>query len=154
MTIRAAFEHLQTALGSLADRLAALSTVVTQDRPSGGENSLADRLDDSISEIRGWLTESNTVLCEVQAPAGASAAALTAVHKNCNRISELFFTDIAASVSVNQLSSFARERGGEWNAWARAVLCAIGDCQVPLFDLNRAVQAAWEEFAERLPTGS
>src|SRR5690348_13275115 len=106
MTIRAAFEHLQTALGSLADRLAALSIVVTHDRPPGGENSLADRLDDSVSEIRGWLAESTTVLREVQTPAEASAAALTAVHKNCNRITELFFTDIAASAPMNQLSTF------------------------------------------------
>jgi hypothetical protein len=155
MALEATFRTLCVDARALHDALAALRTTILEDRPLRDDVVLVDLLGDATEEALGWLEEALEATVRGQRAAEPPLDldqvrwAMITTQDHVNRIARRFWADLASYERVAELTRLARERGGEWRAWARSVKKGLDQCQHPLFTMQDALSLCWQEITER-----
>jgi hypothetical protein len=156
MALEAAFRTLCADARALHDALAALRTTILEDRPLRDDVVLVDILGDAAEEALGWLEEALEATVRGQRAAEPPVEldqarwAMAAAQDRVNRIARRFWTDLASYQRIAELTRLARERGGEWRAWARSVKKGLDQCQQSLFTVHETLSLCWQEMTERM----
>ena len=75
--------------------------------------------------------------------------ALAACQERFQRIEQVFAAQLVSYEQVNDLTSFGKERRGEWPSWVTSVKQGIEHCRHPLEEAGKALAECWQEIAER-----
>ena len=123
-----------------------------EDRPSTATPALVDHFENAVADRLGASAEVRAVAEALAAP-GASfderSAKLAAIQERINLSHKMFRQELAAFERIRALLRLGRERGGEWQSWARAVKMAIESCAPPFDAAQSALLACWRELAAR-----
>jgi hypothetical protein len=150
--------ELQILRGQL-ERLSEVFSELRQlldDHPSQGDAVLLlDSFGDSVEDLLGWLAESLQA-CAPLKPEGrendfdANLArhALVACQDLFNRQMQRFLCDLVCYDKIAQLLQLGRERGGEWQTWAKRIKLELETCQEHLYLTNQVMFRCWVELAE------
>jgi hypothetical protein len=128
------------------------------DHPSEGDKVLLlDSFGDTVEDLLGWLEES-LQRCAPLLPAKAGEAndfdanlarqALVVCQDLFNRQMHRFLVDLVSYEKVAQLLKLGRERGGEWQTWAKGIRMELESCQQHLFLTSQVLFRCWVELAE------
>jgi hypothetical protein len=156
MALETAFGNLNTQLYTLQEALVSLRTTSREDKPPADDAVLVDLFSDAADDLLGWLEGAQQAASEahqaVTQPVNLARAwrGLMICQEHYNRVNQHYVTELACYERLAELLRFGRRRGGEWQAWANSVRAALGDCQQPLFDINQALFACWQEVGERV----
>jgi hypothetical protein len=156
MAIEPVFTGLGSACEALREAFASLALTAIEDRPEEGAVLLVERLGDAVERLRGWTEEAVCVAGVARAAVAhppnfyQARAALGQAHELLIRLEYGFSGEAAGPKMVEGLRRFGRERGGEWQSWARGMEAALEGCRPVLRALAEALAGAWMEFSERL----
>jgi hypothetical protein len=160
MALGKTFRDLIRQLRMLCDRLEELRVTVVEDRPAKNDAVLVDNLEDTLTDVLGWLNEaivdSRKAERAVTAPLDLEQArqSLSRCQELFHQADQSFRTNLVSYEPLQDLAGFARERGGEWAAWFSSVKQGIGQCPQPLEDARTALAECWQEIAEKAGTTS
>jgi len=155
MTLEAVFQDLVAQCHTLHGALLGLRLTVVEDKPLTGDVVLVDVFGDAAEELLGWLQEALRAATEgrqaVDYPVAIDRArqALTRCHERYHRLRHRFWSDLVSYDRLEELMSVGHERQGEWLTWTHSVKEALGQCQQPLYDVDRMLLLCWQEIAER-----
>ncbi|HEX8183634.1 MAG TPA: hypothetical protein VF747_02750 [Blastocatellia bacterium] len=155
MALLAAFQDLCLQLQKLHDSLFGLRVTIVEDKPLKGDVMLVDKYCDAAEDMVGWWEEAgesaSAALQAVTHPAdfGSARRALINCHDAYTRISQRFTSELTDYERMAELTSFARSRRGEWEAWVNSVKEALDRCQQPLFDVYQSISLCWQEMTDR-----
>lgn len=144
----------------LDDRLEELRVTVVEDRPARNDAVLVDKLEDSVTDVLGWLKEAieSSVKAEkaVAHPLDLEQARqlLSRCQESFHKADQAFRADLVSYEGIQELAAFARERRGEWAAWFSSVKQGIQQCPQPLEDARKGLAECWQEIAEKAGTTS
>lgn len=152
MALESAITHVLERLQALHEALAALHTTIAEDRPVHGDSALVEILSDSAENLVGWTAEAQQIARDgwhalLRGDGDTTRRALAACHEQIIRVDRALRSDLLGYERLADLGRFGRTQGGEWRAWARIVHHALKSCQPPLFDVEDALLACWQEFA-------
>ena len=129
------------------------------DHPSEGDKVLLlDSFGDAVEDLLGWLHES-LERCAPFLPAkpgerendfdaNVARQALVVCQNLFNQQMHRFSVDLVSYDKVAQLLKFGRERGGEWQSWAKGIKLELESCQQHLFLTSQVLFRCWVEMAE------
>ena len=157
MSLRTEFQNLKTQQERLHEVFSDLRRLL-DDHPAEGEKvQLLDSFGDAVEDLLGWLEESSETcapLLPVE-PAGstefdANLARRALVHcqELFNRKMHRFLIDLVSYDRIAQLLQVGRERGGEWNGWAKGIKLELETCQQQMNLTNQVMFRCWVELAE------
>jgi len=129
------------------------------DHPCEGDKVLLlDSFGDAVEDLLGWLEESlercapflpsKSAGRENDFDANLARRALVACHGLFNQQMQRFLVDLVSYEKVAQLLQFGRERGGEWQTWAKGIKMELESCQHHLFLTSQVLFRCWVELAE------
>lgn len=158
MALRVEIENLGCQLERMHEAFSDLRRLL-DDHPSEGDKVLLiDSFGDAVEDLLGWLEESLQKCalflpskCEGRAPdfdAHLARQALVACHGLFNQQMQRFLVDLVSYDKVAQLLQFGRERGGEWQTWAKSIKMELENCQQHLFLTSQVLFGCWVELAE------
>ncbi|MER7959787.1 hypothetical protein [Streptomyces sp. NPDC096030] len=137
----AAVQHLHTAWRELA-------VTATEDRPHGDGLAAADRIAEVIADGQGDLDEALALLTGPPTVEGfwRTVCALDRVRRRYHE--ELRSFEAVSAVLRAVHSAGGRERGHEWQAWARGLRAGIAHCAEPLRAVDASVLRCLGELAD------
>jgi hypothetical protein len=160
MALEKTFRDLTKQLRMLNDRLEELRVTVVEDRPAKNDAVLVDSLEDAVTDVLGWLNEAiqSSVRAEraIKHPLDLEQArqSLSRCQELFHQADQVFRASLVSYERLQELSGFARERGGEWAAWFSGVKQGCQQCPQPLEEARRALAECWQEIAEKAGTTS
>jgi hypothetical protein len=155
VTVEAAVGKLGRELKRLKDELEAVRVTVVEDRPSGDQAVVADRLGDAVEELVGWSVEAVAAAEKMREAVVGERVKLRLVRKSLGESQRSFhrvlqrYNELVSYARIAELMQLARERRGEWPAWVTAVRKGLEKCREPLEAVAEAYLECWEEIAER-----
>jgi len=158
MTIEATFNGLISRFSTLREAIEGLRLTVVEDRPSGDDVLLFERMSNLIDDLNGWLEEGRAgalrAFKAVTHPLNGQHAiqALAATHERLLQLEYHFFLKLTAYSLLDDLTRLSKSRGREWRAWNASVTDALDETSHRINELDRALLAAWQELAERIGT--
>jgi hypothetical protein len=156
MVLDAAFTDLSAKLHRLREAFEELRIAAVEERPARGDIVLVDLYGDAADELLGCVEEALAAAGECSRAVSAAGdlerarRSLAAGHQQFNRINQRFTADLTRYERVADLAGVGRRRGREWGLWALNVKAALDRCQDPIFNVNEAYLACWQEIAERV----
>lgn len=158
MSLRTEFQNLRTQQERLHEVFSDLRRLL-DDHPSQGDKVvLLDSFGDVVEDLLGWLEESSQTCTPLLSPDPAgrnndfdpnlARQALVVCQDLHNRQMHRVLTDLVSYDKVAQLLQFGRERGGEWQSWARGIKLEFETCQQHLYLTNQVMFRCWVELAE------
>lgn len=159
MALEASFKELSVVLAALNEAFGEFRVAV-HDKPLRGDSVLVDLFGDAADDLLGWATEAAGA-----ALAGQHAAAypadierarwsLVTGQKSFNLIADKLWSDLLSYERIHEISTFGRERRGEWLVWSSSVKSALDTCREPLHNVNQALFLCWQEITEHMGTTS
>lgn len=162
MPIETSFHHLATQCQKQRDILSELQITVAEDKPLHGIVKLVDKLGESVEDALGYAEEALSAAIEGQQVVAQTMdwscdrrvlTALTACQTSVNQLQQRFFSELVCYSTIDDIVSFGRKRGGEWQTWTNLVRQSLDRCQRQLFDTQQSLFQCWREVAERvIPT--
>ena len=158
MALRAELENLGCQLERMHEVFSDLRRLL-DDHPSQGDKVLLlDSFGDAVEDLLGWLQESLD-RCAPLLPAklgerrndfdaNVARQALVVCQGLFNQQMHRFSVDLVSYERVAQLLQFGRERGGEWQTWAKGIKLELESCQQHLFLTSQVLFRCWVELAE------
>ena len=158
MALRVELENLGCQLERMHEVFSDLRRLL-DDHPSEGDKVLLlDSFGDAVEDLLGWLEESLQKCapflaskCEGRSndfDANLARQALVACHGLFNQQMQRFLVDLVSYEKVALLLQFGRERGGEWQTWAKSIKMELENCQQHLFLTSQVLFGCWVELAE------
>ena len=157
MSLRTEFQNLRTQQERLHEVYSDLRRLL-DDHPSQGDKVLLlDSFGDAVEDLLGWLEESSqTCLALLPSECGRNndfdtnlaRQALVVCQELFNRQMQRFLVDLVSYDKIAQLLQFGRERGGEWQGWAKGIKLELETCQQHLYLTNQVMFRCWVELAE------
>ena len=159
MSLRTEFQSLGTQLERLYEVFSDLRRLI-DDHPSQGDKVLLlDAFGDAVEDMLGWLEEAleasaphlpESLKGEQNFDINLARQALVVCQDQFNRVTHRFSFDLVSYDKVAQLLRLGRERGGEWQAWAKGIKMELESCQQHLYHTNQVLFRCWLEIAERV----
>lgn len=160
MGVENEFRELSAAFGDLRDRFQALQIMVLEDKPLKGATLLVDQLGYTILDVRGLIEESYAALSEADSAARfASAregtgwrqanAKLADCHERFLEADRRYRTELVSYDRISDLTSFGREKRGEWLPWATGVRETAEACHHPIDRVGLGLLRCWSGLAGR-----
>lgn len=158
MALRVELENLGCQLERMHEVFSDLRRLL-DDHPSEGDKVLLlDSFGDTVEDLLGWLQES-LERCAPLLPAkpgerkdefdaNVARQALVVCQGLFNQQMHRFLVDLVSYERVAQLLQFGRERGGEWQTWAKGIKLELESCQQHLFLTSQVLFRCWVELAE------
>ena len=158
MALRVELENLGCQLERMHEVFSDLRRLL-DDHPSEGDKVLLlDSFGDSVEDLLGWMEES-LQRCAPLLPsktdgrgndfdANVARQALVVCQALFNQQMHCFLVDLVSYEKVAQLLQFGRERGGEWQTWAKGIKMELENCQQHLFLTSQVLFRCWVELAE------
>ncbi len=149
------FQEVVSQCDQVCEALNALRMTVIEDRPLKDVVKLVDRIGDDVEDLLGAVQEMRQAASEAQLaathPIDAEQVrrALTCCHTKFNDCTRRLFSDLAGYETVEEIVSLGRQRGGEWQAWARLVQDTLKECQQSLFAVSEPLVECWQTITER-----
>jgi hypothetical protein len=156
MALEKTFREFSTQLQKLHDRLQELQVTVVEDRPAKNDAVIVDSLDYAVTDLLGWLNETVEAAKTAEAATGQrfdlsqARRSLTVCQERFRQVEQGFAANLVSYEKVKDLTSFGKERRGEWPSWVTSVKQGIEQCRQPLEDAGKAMGECWEELAERV----
>lgn len=154
------FQRLGAQMKRLRGGLADLRRLIDDHPPHGDQVLLLDAFGDAVDEMRGWLEEARRASAPAQAAPKAKGdqgfdqnlarQALCVSQDQFNRVSHRFAFDLVSYDRVAELLRLGRERGGEWQTWAKGIKAELERCQQHLYHTSQALFRCWLEIADRV----
>lgn len=164
MSLRTEFQNLRTQHESLHEVLSDLRRLLDDHPAHGNKVLLLDSFGDAIEDLLGWLEEASQTCVPLLPPeevgrnsdfdTHAARRALVVCQELFNRQMHRFSVDLVSYDKIAQLLQFGRERGGEWQAWAKGIKMELETCQQHLYLTNQVMFRCWVELAEWIGTTS
>jgi len=160
VSLRTEFQSLGTQLERLHEAFSDLGRLL-DDHPSQGDKVLLlDAFGDAVEDLLGWLEEAlQASALPLQPEPGKgdrdfdvhlAQQALVVCQDQFNRLMHRFSFDLVSYEKIAQLLQLGRERGGEWQAWAKGIKMELESCQQHLYLTNQVLFRCWVEIAERI----
>jgi hypothetical protein len=159
VSLRTEFQSLGTQLERLYEVFSDLRRLI-DDHPSQGDKVLLlDAFGDAVEDMLGWLEEAleasaphlpESLKGEQNFDINLARQALVVCQDQFNRVTHRFSFDLVSYDKVAQLLRLGRERGGEWQAWAKGIKMELESCQQHLYHTNQVLFRCWLEIAERV----
>lgn len=156
MALEKTFHEFSVQLTRLQDRVDELRLTVVEDKPSRNDAVVVDNVELALEDMAGWLHETRlaakTAEKAVAPPVDIDKArqALSACQEKFHRVEQVFSASFLSYERIKDLTSFGRERRGEWLAWVNSVKQGIDHCRQPIENAGQALAACWQEIAERV----
>ena len=158
MSLRMEFQSLGAQLERLHEVYSDLRRLLDDHPAHGNSVLLIDAFGDAVEDLLGWLEES-LQRCAPLLPseprnsekdfdANVARQALSISQDLFNRQMHRFLFDLVSYDKVAQLLQLGRERGGEWQTWAKGIKLELESCQQHLYLTNQALFRCWLEIAE------
>lgn len=158
MALRVEIENLGCQLERMHEVFSDLRRLL-DDHPSEGDKVLLlDSFGDAVEDLLGWLEESLERCAPMLPPkpgergndfdANLARQALVVCQHLFNQQLHRFLVDLVSYEKVAQLLQFGRERGGEWQTWAKGIRLELESCQQHLFLTSQVLFRCWVELAE------
>jgi hypothetical protein len=158
VSLRTEFQNLRTQQERLHEVFSDLRRLLDDHPAEGNKVLLLDSFGDAVEDLLGWLEES-TQTCAPLLPAETDAKnhefdanlarrALVVCQDLFNRKMHRFSIDLVSYDKIAQLLQFGRERGGEWQGWAKGIKLELETCQQHLYLMNQVMFRCWVELAE------
>ena len=158
MSLRTEFQNLRTQQERLHEVFSDLRRLLDDHPPQGDKVLLLDSFGDAVEDLLGWLEESSQT-CMPLLPskpavknddfdANLVRRALVVCQELLNQQMHRFLIDLVSYDKISQLLQFGRERGGEWQAWAKGIKLELETCQQQMFLMNQVMFRCWVEMAE------
>lgn len=155
MSLRTEFQNLRTQQERLHEVFSDLRRLLDDHPAEGNKVLLLDSFGDAVEDLLGWLEESSQT-CVPLLPSEPAAdfdanlvrRPLVVCQELFNRQMNRFLTDLVSYDKISQLLQFGRERGGEWQTWARGIKSELESSQQQMFLMNQAMFRCWVELAE------
>jgi hypothetical protein len=153
--VGACLTGLVASLERLEEALTGLRFTVVEDEPTE-DHALVTELGYAVEDLAGSLQEA------VQAVRDGNRAfvdrndvdrarrGLEAAHERFNELTYKLWSGLLAYDRVALLMTLGRERGRQWQSWARMVKQGLDECQEQVHDVNAALLRCWKEMGERL----
>lgn len=159
MAIENTFQDLIAKIHRAQDVFDALRLTVVEDTPAEGSVVLIDQFGDAVEDVIGWLEEAGAAGSDARTAVAhpvdghRGRLTLTVCQERFSRAVQAFNTDLIAYERMRALAQYGDGRKGEWRAWSRSVVEALGQCRAPLDDVSQALFMCWQELTERLGAG-
>jgi hypothetical protein len=156
MTIETTFLSMWHSLSELQDVLEALGTTIEEDRPGRDDVIVASRMNDAVLAARGYLEESIAAAADacgaVSQPFSSTRAqrALVRCQEQFHRVADCFTDDLASANQIDDLRTFASERGADWQEWTGVITEALEHCWPLLRNSRNAIFLSWQDLVERM----
>ena len=158
MSLRTEFQNLRAQQERLHEVLSDLRRLLDDHPATGSKVLLLDSFGDAVEDLLGWLEESSQT-CVPLVPAEPAAKnnvfdailarrTLVVCQDLFNRKMQRFLVDLVSYDKIAQLLQFGRERGGEWQGWAKGIKLELETCQQHLYLMNQVMFRCWVELAE------
>ena len=149
MSLGSAVNDLRTVTADLASAVAELVMITYEDRPTGSELAVVDRLAETVSEVQSSAVLAGQRVAEIRDPrtlplhldaidAAIAAAAIT------------YWRDLRSFDAVHDLRRAAAKQGIEWRTWVQSIELSLVRCEPPVLAASATVAAAWREVGELL----
>lgn len=159
MSLGGEFQALKAQLEHLHEVFADLRRLLDDHPAQGGKVLLLDSFGDAVEDSLGWSEESLEAFVPLLTPESAiskkdfdlniARQVLATCQDTFNRQTRRF-SDLISFDNVGQLLQLGRERGGEWQIWAKRIKMELESCQQDLYVTNEALFRCWLEIAERV----
>jgi hypothetical protein len=158
VALRVELENLGCQLERMQEVFSDLRRLL-DDHPSEGDKVLLlDSFGDAVEDLLGWLQES-LERCAPFMPArrgerendfdaNVARQVLVVCQGLFNQQMQRFLVDLVSYDKVAQLLKFGRERGGEWQTWAKGIKLELESCRQYLFLTSQVLFRCWVELAE------
>jgi len=156
MALEKTFRELSTSLHRLRDRLQELRLTVVEDRPLRNDAVVVDSFEYAVEDLLGWTNEAiqsaKVADRAAKPPVDVQKArqALAICQERFQRIERVFTGNLISYEKMKDLTSFGRERRGEWPSWVTTVKQGIDHCRHPVEDVGNRITECWQEIAERV----
>jgi hypothetical protein len=158
VSLRTEFQNLRAQQDRLHEVLSDLRRLL-DDHPAHGEKVLLlDSFGDAVEDLLGWLEESSQTCAPLlpadpaernaEFDANRARRALVVCQELFNRQLHRFLIDLVSYDKISQLLQVGRERGGEWQGWAKGIKLELETCQQHLYLTNEVMFRCWVELAE------
>jgi hypothetical protein len=158
VSLRTEFQSLGAQLERLYEVFSDLRRLL-DDHPSQGDKVLlVDAFGDVVDDLLGWLEESLQAYApllpaeprkgEHDFDLNRARQVLVVCQDQFNRQLHRFSFDLVSYEKIAQLLQLGRERGGEWQTWAKGIKLELESCQQHLYFTNQALFRCWQEIAE------
>jgi hypothetical protein len=157
MALEPTFAELVIKWHQLHEAFQALRVTTVEDQPLSGDVLLVERCADAAEDLFGWTTEGLTAAVESQDAVGATLdlnrarRALATSQERSSRLTDEFL-EFTSFERLTDLIRLGRKRRGEWLAWVKSVIDAVGRCWHPMRELREALIQCWKELAEHRGT--
>lgn len=158
MSLRMEFKSLGAQLERLHEMFSDLRQILDDHPAEGDKVLLLDSFGDAVEDLLGWLEESLQACApllqsdpqrsEQDFDGNLARQALVSCQDQFNRQMHRFLFDLVSYEKVSQLLRLGRERGGEWQTWAKGIKMELESCQQHLYLTNQALFRCWVEIAE------
>ena len=158
MSLRTEFQNLRTQYERLHEVFSDLRRLLDDHPAQGNKVLLLDSFGDAVEDLLGWLEESSQTCVPLLPPevvgrnsdfdTNSARRALVVCQELLNRQMHRFSVDLVSYDKIAQLLQFGRERGGEWQTWAKGIKMELETCQQHLYLTNQVMFRCWVELAE------
>lgn len=158
MALRVELENLGCQLKRMHEVFSDLRRLLDDHPSEGSKVVLLDSFGDAVEDLLGWLEESLERCAPLLPPkpgerendfdANLARQALVVCQRLFNQQMHRFSVDLVSYEKVAQLLQFGRERGGEWQTWAKGIRLELESCQQHLFLTSQVLFRCWVELAE------
>ncbi len=158
MSLRTEFQNLRTQQERLHEVFSDLRRLLDDHPSQGNKVLLLDSFGDAVEDLLGWLEESSQTCAPLLPSEGAgknndfdvnsARRALVVCQELFNQQMQRFSVELVSYEKIAQLLQFGRERGGEWQAWAKGIKLELETCQQHLYVANQVLFRCWMELAE------
>jgi len=158
MALEKAFHTLTACLQALCNTVQEVRLTVVEDRPVSNEAVIVDHYEYRVEDIMGWLEEAvksaSTAAQATGSPVDLDRArrALAKCQELFHRVQKRYGSDLISYWSMDELTTFARQRRGEWQAWSESVKRGLEQCREPMEEASAQLSQCWEELTEHLGT--
>ena len=80
----------------------------------------------------------------------AARRALGTCQDRIIRFEQVFSSNLACYDNMADLTSFGKERRGEWPGWVATVKRGLDLCRAPMDEARGKLAESWQEIAERV----
>lgn len=156
MALEKTFRQLSAWLCRLCDRLEELQVTVVEDRPAQDDAVVVDRIENTVTDLLGWVKETIAAAKKAEAATGhpvdidQARRSLAICQEKFHLVDRGFSAGLVSYERVSDLTGFGRERRGEWPSWVASVRQGIEHCRRPLEEAGGALAECWQEIAEKV----
>ncbi len=156
MALELALRDLTNQLQTLREALESLRTTTVEDKPLNDDVVLVELVGAATDDLLGWLEGSQLAAQQAQQRLAYPPdlqrlwQSVLLCQARFQQVRQRLICDLICYDRMAQLARFGHQRGGEWQAWAKSVRAALGDCQPPLFAADQALFVCWQEIGERV----